>query len=235
MNAQYVTHDSSNRRASCQHAVHCLGRLVRAIFGPDALAEDKTEAGPCLCILGIEFSMSWRGFVCRPARRKTVKWVAGIDAVVKKHKLSPGEASKMAGRLSWGCSNMFRRIGRAMLRPIFDQKSRRDGALNADLLRSLLWWKDVLNLEFAELRPWKMAATKPLHLFCDAAGTPPHLGAVLFCDEQVWWTHMDVQPSMLEFFRMRRDRQIMGLELLAISLGLATFQSFLVGRNVVVH
>ena len=208
---------------------------MRALLGPDALATDKSEAGPNLCILGIDFSMSWRGLACRPAKRKVIKWVACINAVLKKRKLTPGEASKLAGRLSWCCSNMFRRIGRAMLRPIFDQKSRRDGALSADLVRCLLWWKEVLVLEFAELQPWKIADTKTVHLFCDAAGTPPHLGAVLFCDGRVRWTHMEVPQETLEFFRVRRDQQIMGLELLAISLGLATFKQFLAGRNVVVH
>ena len=36
-------------------------------------------------------------------------------------------------------------------------------------------------------------------------------------------------------FQARQDNQIMGLELLAISLGLCTFEKFLSGRKVVVH
>ena len=36
-------------------------------------------------------------------------------------------------------------------------------------------------------------------------------------------------------FRNRKDNQIMGLELLAVSLGLGTFESVLAGRKVVIH
>jgi len=39
----------------------------------------------------------------------------------------------------------------------------------------------------------------------------------------------------MKYFASRSDQQIMGLELLAISLGLCTFEHLLRGRNVVVH
>ena len=37
--------------------------------------------------------------------------------------LMPGCAEKLAGRLSWAAQFMFFRVGRAMLRPIFDQRN----------------------------------------------------------------------------------------------------------------
>ena len=40
---------------------------------------------------------------------------------------------------------------------------------------------------------------------------------------------------MLAIFRRRRDRQIMGLELMAISLGLSTFRDMLAHRNVIIY
>ena len=74
-----------------------------------------------------------------------------------------------------------------------------------------------------------------MHLFGDARGFPPHLGAVLYCDGGVWWTHMPAPPAVLAHFRARKDNQIMGLELLAISLGLCTFGEWLKDRSVVIH
>ena len=32
--------------------------------------------------------------------------------------LLPGDASKLAGKLAWGCSHMFKRFARAMLRRV---------------------------------------------------------------------------------------------------------------------
>ena len=73
------------------------------------------------------------------------------------------------------------------------------------------------------------------HLLPATAGEDPCLGAVLVADGQAFFTLMKVTPMLLEFFRRRRDQQIMGLELLAISLGLSTFHELVVNRNVVIH
>ena len=40
---------------------------------------------------------------------------------------------------------------------------------------------------------------------------------------------------MLAFFRRRKDHQIMGLELMAISLGLSTFSDRIANRKVIMH
>ena len=76
---------------------------------------------------------------------------------------------------------------------------------------------------------------RPIQLFCDAAGNPPHLGAVLFCDGNCLWTHCAAPPAVVKHFYSRKDNQIMGLELLAIALGLSTFVNYLRGRKVIVH
>ena len=46
---------------------------------------------------------------------------------------------------------------------------------------------------------------------------------------------MAPSEDILRHFRRRSDQQIMALELLAISLGLGTFQELLQNRKVVVH
>ena len=46
---------------------------------------------------------------------------------------------------------------------------------------------------------------------------------------------MTTPPELLACFKRRRDKQIMGLELLAISLGLHTFDWLLYGQRVVIH
>lgn len=213
----------------------CFARLVRVLLGPDAVEESKLGCGESLCILGVDLQMSPRGFTFTPAAEKSTRWMADISVALAEGRLLPGAASKLAGRLSWGCSQLFHRLGRAMLRPVFDQKSRRDGHLCPELRRSLYWWRSILELRIAELRPWKQVADGPAHLFCDAAGDPPHLGAVLGVEGRWYWTHSDAPEAVLSNFRRRRDKQIMGLELLSISLGFATFATLIKGRKVVVH
>ena len=128
-----------------------------------------------------------------------------------------------------------RKLGRAMLRPIYDQKTRRDGHMSPELRDALSWWVEVLDRKLCERRRWKTDQSEPVHLFCDASGSPAHLGAVLFIGDRCCFTHYVPPKKILEGFRSRKDNQIMGLELLSISLGLCTFADLIRGRNVVVH
>ena len=122
-----------------------------------------------------------------------------------------------------------------MIRPIFDQKSKRDGRISAELACALSWWKRILEEGIAEMRPWNMVHTAPVHISCDAAGRHAHLGFVIFIDGECYWTHMSTPTDILKRFRYKEDSQIMGLELLAIALGLSTFGSMIRNRNVVIH
>ena len=60
-------------------------------------------------------------------------------------------------------------------------------------------------------------------------------GAVLLIDGQCYFTHYAPPEHLVAKFKRRRDNQIMGLELLSISLGFSTFEELLRGRKVVVH
>lgn len=130
---------------------------------------------------------------------------------------------------------MFNRVGRAVLRPIFDQKSRRDGKVSHELQESLRWWLAVLHAGITEDRRWAEPGGNIVQLLCDASSSPPEVGAVLLIDDTCYFTHMSVPHNVVDMFRRREDNQIMALELLGISLGLCTFQAELKGRRVVIH
>ena len=104
-----------------------------------------------------------------------------------------------------------------------------------ELRRALQWWMLVLIRGLCERREWKTQRGDPAHLFCDARGHPAHLGAVLFIDDRCCFTQYEPPANLVDMFKRRRDNQIMGLELLSISLGLCTFEDLLRGRNVIVH
>ena len=163
------------------------------------------------------------------------KWSRLINQALSESKLLPGQASKLAGKLAWGGSHMFKRIGRALLRPLYDQRSRRDGKVDSNLRRALQWWVTVLQANLVEARPWVFPQTLPLHLFCDARGSPPHLAAVLFIGDKCKYVHMEPSEEIMSSFRRRKDNQIMALELLAISVGLCSFENDLRDRRIVVH
>eukprot|EP00969_Alexandrium_andersonii_P054931 2421260-Alexandrium_andersonii.AAC.1 len=93
-------------------------------------------------------------------------------------------------------------------------------------------------LQVLELRITRDIPLEPrrdvVHLFCYACGEPSRVAAVLAADGQ--WQYTDVVPprQVLEAFLTREDEQIMGLEMLAVVLGLCSFMGDVEGRRCVI-
>lgn len=190
---------ASERPESMKHALSIVAGVIDLLLGNGAAAPAKLLCGNALVVLGANISIAARGFTFCPAEVKVIKWTRLMQECLHKGHMCPGTASKLAGKLAWGGSKLFHRLGRAMLRPIFDQKSKFDGQLGPELRRALEWWCWVLCELVAELRPWKPVCSPPMHLFCDARGTPPHLGAVLFVGRKSYWTHIAVSKEVAPF------------------------------------
>lgn len=170
--------------------MECFQELVRLLLGDDACPDKKAGHGTNLCVLGIDVRVTSDGYSFSPAEEKVGGWCAVIKDAIARKTFDPGCASKLGGQLSWGCTHMFRCFGRAMLRPVFDQKSRVDGKASPELLRALKWWLDALRLNIVETRFWGEEFRPSAHLFCDASGAGARMGAVLYIDGQWRWTSL---------------------------------------------
>jgi len=110
------------RPESVEHGMRCFARLARALLGEDALSSDKLGYGPLVDILGVQLLLSERGYKAMPSRKTINKCQRALVLALQGGSLSRGAAQKLAGRLNWAGQRMFHRLGRAMLRPIYDQK-----------------------------------------------------------------------------------------------------------------
>ena len=156
-------------------------------------------------------------------------WRDDIQRALLSGILTAGEASQMAGRLSFTSQYVFKRLGRAMLVPIFRQARRprymhyRVGMnvrkMDSELRLALAWWLDVLNRGTCEVRTWKEHKQAPIQLLCDARSTPPRVAAVCICDGIIQYADTQPKDEILEQFKVRDDGQIASLEMLAIALG----------------
>ena len=161
-------------RPECvEHAMQCMARLVRAIFGFSAVAARKLDFGPSLVALGILITPSAEGYSCSLAKEKAQKCIQTIADALAANELQPGAARKLAGRLSWASQFIFRRLGRAMLRPIFGKGHSAAFEIDGALREALLWWLMVLQGGITETRVWQQPCDPPLHLHVDARGVPP--------------------------------------------------------------
>ena len=100
-------------------------RVIRVLLGASALAARKIEWGMSLVVLGVSITMHKAGYECRPSREKMEKCIVVMKQALATGLLHGGAAAKLGGRLLWAAQHLFRRLGRAMLRPIFRQKSSR--------------------------------------------------------------------------------------------------------------
>ena len=108
---------SAERSECCRHALNCSSRLVHCLLGNSSIAERKLECGMPLTVLGLSVTLTMSGAFFVPDKKKIVKWRQRIEAALSARKMTSGQASKLAGALSWAASALFFRLGRAMLRP----------------------------------------------------------------------------------------------------------------------
>ena len=204
---------------------------------------------PLLLVAGLASSF----YVLLQAEKCIRQIVAALDSGT----LSQGEASKLAGRLSWSTQFLFHRLGRALLRPLFDRAHSSVTLVDSDLRASLVWWKDILCQRVAESYPWARSYRPPVILLVDARGQPAHCAAVALIDGEIHFTDGPPAGDIMASLKERKDNQIGqlfcsprfplslvrplcrpfagALETLAIALGLSTFLPRLVGRNVILY
>ena len=102
--------------------MQCFARLVRALLGESALSDRKLAFGESLEILGVILACTQDGYSASPSAKNIAKCLRVIERALRDGSLSSGAAQKLAGRLNWAGQYLFNRLGRAMLRPIYDQK-----------------------------------------------------------------------------------------------------------------
>ena len=97
----------------------CSRVLSARLMGESAVSAKKLVFGNLLTVLGIEVWFGRSGARFKPDLLKVEKRVAKIESFLAAGIMFPGEASKLGGALQWASQWTFRRLGRAMLRPIF--------------------------------------------------------------------------------------------------------------------
>ena len=229
---RYVDDMFSAERAECVvHCRDCVVRLVKALLGAGSVSAKKVCSGLPLEVLGVSIDADTCGAVFWPSEAKVAKWLHRISHALEMKEISSGASNKLAGALSWSAQNVFHRLGRALLRPLYGKRRFKKWTLQIE--SSLRWWHEVLTLQIQQRRLWVLPVERTVQVFCDARSTPPRLAAVVYApDGQSYYTDMEPPQVLLDFFEDRRDAQICGLELCAIALALSTFGEFCEGRKV---
>ena len=166
---------------------------------------------------------------------KKESWQATLLEALDSATLSSADATQLAGRLTWTCTGLVSRVGRAQLKPVYAQSNKPlpSGRVSPWLARSLAWW-----LNFLDWMPRIVRTVggdeRRQHVvtWADASGAEANVAAVMWSHQrQRWYHNLCVVPGdLLNLLLMRGDNDIMAEELLGVVLALGTFQKDIDGQ-----
>ena len=229
----YVDDLHGAERPECiKHTNECVARLIKCVLGRSSVATHKVAHGlPMQELLGATVDADDFGVSFCPNEEKVVKWCDQIRDILRRKHLPSGAGKKLAGKLSWSAQLVFCRLGRAMLRPLY--KIKRGETWSLEIESALVWFLEILSMQVVQVRPWIWPSSRPVQIYCDAAGSPARLAAIVFTEDgRAFYSDVAPPQSLLDYFTDRSDNQICSLELCAIALGLSTFGDFCKGRKV---
>ena len=188
-------------------------------------------------ILGVTYDLKAMHLKIKPSRKEEL--LDEIDAILNSQVFPPGQAGKLRGKLMFGASQLWGKIGRAFLRSLSERQYTRSNqtTLNKAIVLSLEHWRWLI----VEGPPRPILETNPRSadyvLFTDGSfpdgksGSPlkPWIGGVLFKKGEVPLQFgCEVKQSLIKKWIPRKS-QIAMVELFATVVALKTFEAQLEG------
>ena len=223
---------------ACAELVHTwLGALFDA---------DKLQLGQSVDVLGVTYDL--KALVLRIKEGRKADLIDEINSIKSSGFLEPGHAGKLKGKLMFGASQLWGKVGRAFLLAFSERQYSRGFKhddhvlLSKPLLLALDQWIKLINSgpprEINELRP----APAQVIVFTDGF-TPDQrkketgsskVGAVMFAREmRLPAQFCEVVPPEVIAKWLPRSTQICMVELLATVLALQTFRDYLAGKTLI--
>ena len=199
--------------------------------------QKKLQLSTAPTILGVTFNLEEMVLEIKEDRKRDL--IEEIDSVLKANLLDPGTAGKLKGKLMFGASQLWGKLGRAFLRVISERQYARypigDGfELDPPLRESLIKWKFLI--KEGPPRPIELKADKKADVVIFTDGftpdprskekLPDRIGAVMFdrrMGKPVQFT--SVVPLAVKKKWLQRKTQIVPVEMVAPIVALQTFKA----------
>ena len=183
-------------------------------------------------ILGVTYDLRSMCLRIKPSRKEELQ--DEIDSILDSSLLPPGQAGKLRGKLMFGASQLWGKIGRAFLRSLSERH------LNKALVKSLEHWKWLI--QHGPPRPIMIASAKKADavIFTDGSfpdgkeGSPlkPWIGGVFFrlgCQPVQFGG--EVSQKLIDQWLPRKS-QISMVEMFATVVALETFRDQITDASV---
>ena len=226
--------------SSARLTAECVHTWLGARFD-----QKKLQLSPAPTILGVTYNLVEMQLEIK-AERKT-ELISEIDSILESGLLDPGHAGKLKGKLMFGASQLWGKVGRAFLRVISERQYMRfpqgqQFDLDKPLVEALKHWRHLVDAGPPRTIDFQIDKKSDVVIFTDGFTPDPRevdkrpdrVGAVLFdrrlrCPLQF----SSVVPSSVKDKWLSRTTQIIPIEMLAPLLALSTSADRLVGADVI--
>ena len=208
--------------------------------------QKKLQLSDSPTILGVTYNLSEMVLEIKESRKKEL--IEELDSIVNTKLLDPGSAGKLKGKLMFGASQLWGKVGRAFLRPFSERQYAKfpvgdQFSLDEALLVSIKHWKFLI--ESGPPRPidFKCKKVSDLVIFTDGftpdprkkENLPDRVGAVAFDHRMMAPIQFsEVVPKSVQKRWLVRKTQIVPVEMIAPILALQTFRDRAIGADVII-
>eukprot|EP00438_Fugacium_kawagutii_P013451 Skav225992 [mRNA] locus=scaffold4003:161449:163482:+ [translate_table: standard] len=187
-------------------------------------------------ILGVTYNLESMILEIKSDRKRDL--LEEIEAILSSGLLDPGSAGKLKGKLMFGASQLWGKVGRAFLRPISERqysRSPHNGSFSLDqaLRVALVHWKGLINEGPPRTIDLKVSKRSDVVIFTDGFTSDPRdrvkkpdrVGAVLFDPRlKAPVQFSEVIPPAAQKRWLIRNTQIVPIEMMAPILAIETFR-----------
>ena len=206
--------------------------------------QKKLQLSRSPTILGVTYDLEKLVLLIKPSRKTEL--IEEIDQILTTGLLDPGSAGKLKGKLMFGASQLWGKLGRAFLRSISERQyapSSLDGfKLDHALSFSLRHWRRLINA--GPPRPIEIRAAKNADVIIFTDGFTPdprknekladRVGGVIFDRRQMAPSQFTaVVPKHVQKKWIPRKTQIVPVEMVAPLIALETFKDRLFGADII--
>ena len=193
-------------------------------------------------ILGVTYDLEDMVLLIKEERKKEI--IEEIDSILSAGLLDPGLAGKLKGKLMFGASQLWGKVGRAFLRVISERQYARHACeegftLDDQLIVSLRHWRELVRSGPPRPIELRRDRSSDVVIFTDGFTpdprttdkSPDRVGAVIFDRRLISPLQFsEVIPKSVQKEWIDRKTQIVPVEMIAPILSLTTFRDRL--RNV---
>ena len=180
------------------------------------LDPDKSSVGQKVTLLGLDVDLGHERSSWTLNSGKAADWVLDIQRYIQDDRLTPGEASKLCGKLAFLNTHLYGRVARALIRPLIWRQTQTSGPYNIThrIRSSLEWFLRALKDQWNREIPYIQDQFESMAIAYSDAESRGYIASVIVQRGVVVYAHASIPNSIRRKLKPRATN-IIAYELVA--------------------